>query len=280
MTSQVITGGVTVNVQSSSTSSVSDELLMKSFTKLYFDVMQEHSIQLQSQITDNYIENNTAIQDHIAQSPTVVSLRGLSGEVVYTPPTKALDWTYSKVNTSIQKIANRSNMANINILTDKLTVIPALLPPVDNITQIAKNAVQYVEASVNRYTKIIKNFTSDTIKQTRLQQIYNDLSDLRAANVLFIVETPYTAFADMAIQSITLRQGNENHITDIELTLKQINYATTYTTAPDTERMAYFNALARTQEADHGKAPGTNKDSFIGSMIYKYTGQEPARFQG
>lgn len=260
MTSQDITGGVTVNVQSSSTSSVSDELLMKSFTSLYFDVMQEHSIQLQSQITDNYIENNTAIQDHIAQSPTVVSLRGLSGEVVYTPPTKALDWTYSKVNTSIQKIANRSNMANTNILTDKLTVIPALLPPVDNITQIAKNAVQYVEASVNRYTKIINNFTSDTIKQTRLQQIYNDLSDLRAANVLFIVETPYTAFADMAIQSITLRQGNENHITDIELTLKQINYATTYSTAPDTERMAYFNALQRTQEADHGKAQGITID--------------------
>lgn len=237
-----------------------DELLLKGYAGLYFDVILEHSISLQNQITDNYIENNTAIQDHIAQSPTVVSLRGLSGEVVYTPPTKALDWTYSKVNTSIQKIANRSNMANTNILTDKLTVIPALLPPVDNITQIAKNAVQYVEASVNRYTKIIKNFTSDTIKQTRLQQIYNDLSDLRAANVLFIVETPYTAFADMAIQSITLRQGNENYITDVEMTLKQINYATTYTTKPDTDRLAYYNALQRTDVENCGKAQGITID--------------------
>ena len=251
-----IQGGVSVTAAKSN--EVSSELLMKSFAGLYFNVIQEHSVSIQNQITDNYIENNTAVQDHIAQSPLVVSLRGLSGEVVYAPPQKALNWMYSKANGFIQDALNIDPMANQRILTDKLTAIPALLPPVDNVTQMAKNAVQYVEASVNRYLKIIKNFTDEGTKQTRLQQIYSDLLELRANNVLLFVETPYTDFSDMAIQSITLRQGNENYITDIELTLKQINFAQTQTTKPDTERMAIYNACARTEVEDCGKVQGIN----------------------
>lgn len=258
--------GITVTA----TATAADELLIKNQTGLYFDIINEHSVSIQNQITDNYIENNTAIQDHIAQNPTVISLRGLSGEVVYTPPVTALNWMYSKANTAIQKTFNSGNMmANTNILTDKLTAIPALLPPVDNVTQMAKNAVQYVEASVDRYVKIVKNFTSDLDRQTRLEQIYNDLIALRAANVLMYVETPYAVFQDMAIQSITLHQGDQNYITDIELTLKQINFATTYTTKPDESVMAKYNAMQRTEEANHGKAQGVevNRDSILSKWM-------------
>ena len=258
MTSQtpLLQGGASVSLMQAD-----DELLLKGYAGLYFDVILEHSISLQNQITDNYIENNTSVQDQIAHSPLVISLRGLSGELVYTPPVQALNWMYSKTNTFVQNTFNANNpMANTNILTDKLTVIPALLPPVDNITQLAKNAVQYVESSVKRYVKIVKDFTSDSMRQTRLQQIYTDLSELRNANALLFVETPYGEFRDMAIQSITLRQGNENYITDVEMTLKQINYATTYTTKPDTDRLAYYNALQRTEVENCGKAQGITID--------------------
>ncbi len=264
-------GGASVSVMP--TSEISSALLLKGYAGLYFDVILEHSISLQNQITDNYVENNTSVQDQIAHSPLVVSLRGLSGELVYTPPTTALNWMYSKANSLVQDTFNAGEpMANTNILTDKLTVIPALLPPVDNITQMAKNAVQYVESSVKRYVKTVKNFTSDSVRQTRLQQIYADLSELRAANALLYVETPYGDFSDMAIQSITLRQGNENHITDVEMTLKQINYATTYTTKPDTNRLAYYNALQRTEVENCGKAQGVEVDSktIIGNWAVKF----------
>lgn len=275
MSTQTLTiqGGVSVTAAKSN--DVSSELLMKSFAGLYFNVIQEHSVSIQNQITDNYIENNTAVQDHIAQSPLVVSLRGLSGEVVYAPPQKALNWMYSKANGFIQDALNIDPMANQRILTDKLTAIPALLPSVDNVTQMAKNAVQYVEASVNRYLKIIKNFTDEGTKQTRLQQIYSDLLELRANNVLLFVETPYTDFSDMAIQSITLRQGNENYITDIELTLKQINFAQTQTTKPDTERMAIYNACARTEVENCGKVQGMEVG--IDSLLSKLAPNSPAK---
>lgn len=223
---------------------------------LYFDVIMEHSVSIQNQITDNYLENNTAIQDHIAKSPIVVSLRGLSGELVYTPPTIALDYLYDVANTPL-----KTKFTNNRVATDKLTVIPALLPPVDNVTQLAKNAVQYAEASVTRYVKIINNFTSQLQRQTRLKQIYNDLIELRNSNTLMTVETPYDVFFDMAIQSITLRQGNQLHITDIELTLKQINYATTKTTKANEQVLAQYNATARAEVENCGKAQGVNVDN-------------------
>ena len=266
MSTQTISGGVSVTVQSGS---VSNPLLPNNKAGVYFDIIQEHSLSLQNQITDNYIENNTAIQDHIAHSPLVISLRGLSGEVVYKPPQFALNEAYKNVNSFIQDRAADRRVSNNMLLTDKLTVIPALLPPVDNVTQMAKNAVQYVEASVNRYIKIVEGFTSTDYRQTRLEQIYNDLATLRDNNALLIVETPYEAFDNMAIQSITLRQGVQNYITDIELTLKQINYATTYRTEADTSVMAIYNACARAEEANHGKAQGVdvNRDSILSKWM-------------
>ena len=220
----VLTGSISVTEKPSSAVSATDVNAPSNMISVYFDVLQEHSVSIQNQITDNYIENNTSIQDHIAQNPLIVSLHGLSGEVVYSAPRKALDWLYEKTNTFIQERFNSGNpMANTNLLTDKLTIIPALLPSVDNVTQTAKNTIQYVEASVERYKKIIdvQNYTNK-FRETRLRQIYNDLAQLRANNTLLIVETPYQAFDNMVIQSVTLTQGNENFVTDISMTLKQI----------------------------------------------------------
>ena len=96
---------------------------------------------------------------------------------------------------------------------------------------------------------------------------------------MLIVDTPYSSFGDMAIQSITLRQGNQNYITDIELTLKQINYAEVKTTKADSAVLAKYNEVARAEVENCGKAQGTN-DSIIGAGIYKLYGTEPKRFQG
>ena len=129
----------------------------------YFDIITEHSLSLQSQITDNWLEDNTPVNDHIANSPTVISLSGLSGELVYESPTDAIFEAYSKVNGFIQSRASNSsflqNKLNITnpysinpyIKTEKLLPLASLYPPVDNVTQLAKNAVQYVESSVKRF---------------------------------------------------------------------------------------------------------------------------------
>lgn len=214
-----------------------------------FDIIIDHSISLQNQITDNYIEDNSAIQDHIAHSPIVVTLKGLNSEVIYEPPTSLID----KVK---YQIADKLGDKVYNFATTKLTVIPALLPPVDNITQMAKQTLQYIQASYERYNKIYKNLIGKAERRERLKNIYKYVITAYNNNTLATVKTPYQEFKDMAIQSVTLSQGNVNYAGDIEITFKQINWAKTTTTAPDTDTMAKYTAIAKAKEANNGKAQG------------------------
>lgn len=231
----------------------------------YFDIIQDHSISLQSQITDNWMENNTAIADHITNSPIVVNLKGLSGELVYVPSTSEgwLNSLYDNIN--FRKLNNTA------FKTDKLTVIPQLLPPVDNVTQLAKNAITYIEASANRYKTIFENFKNlknPEQRESRLEQIYSDLHILWELKSALTIETPFKTFEDMYIQSLTLRQGEEGYITDIELTLKQAYFTETQTTEADKAVLDQMNELQRADVEDHGKVQGKNV-SIIKSGINK-----------
>lgn len=239
-----------------------EELAPTNIAGLYFDIIQEHNISIQNSITDNWVENNTAIADHIAHQPLIITLRGISGEIVFVPPTKTLDTLYKGVNSAIQNRLADGKMANNNVIIDKLTLIPALLPPVDNITQLAKNAVQYIESSYKLYEKIIKNFTNNN-RESHLWQIYRELEEISASNTAMIVETPFKVFDNMYIQSINFTQGNQLYSADIVLTLKQINFTETLTTGVDEKTMAKYNAYARAKQENHGLVPGKTIDNSI-----------------
>ena len=238
---------------------------------VYFDVIQDNSISLQSQITDNYMENNTAIADHIANNPITVSLRGVSGEVVYKPSITEESTQGLAEGGNLTKLYNLANDKYSNI--SKLSSLVQLYPPVDNVTQLAKNVITSVEASFNRYQKIIKDFIDPQQKTTRLRQIYLDLSALREVKTALTVYTPYETFEDMYIQSITLRQGNEKYITDIELTLKQVYFSETTTTAPDKAVLDKYNQYQRASIENHGKMQGVDTHN---SILYDRFGKGAA----
>lgn len=256
--------GVSVSVQNDNPDFINNNV------GYYFDIIQEHSVSIQNQITDNFLESNTAVQDHIAHNPITVSLNGLSGEVIYAPPTKVLREIDKKYNTFMQEKFNTDPMSNQYLMSDKLVLIPSLVPQVDNVTQIAKNAIQYVESSYKRYEKIIKHFTNQNVKESRLRQIYRELKELSDSNTPLIVETPFIVLDNMYIQSISLRQGNENYIADLGITLKQIQYADVPITEADQEVLAKYNNFARTPVENNGKAQGTTKNvSILKSMFNK-----------
>lgn len=220
--------------------------------ELYFDIVEEHSLSLQSQITDNWLENNSAMSDHIANQPLTISLRGFAGEVVYVPTegwgTKSEGWT--------RYLRDRLPANQIK----KLSAIEGLLPPVSNITQIAKNALITVENSFNRYKKIYQTLKTDhSANQTRLRQIFNNLNDIRNSKTALLVQTPYATFSDMYIQSLVLRQGNQNFITDIELSLKQVYFTETETTQVNKENRENCNFIQRETVENHGVVQGVEE---------------------
>ena len=226
--------------------------------EVYFDVLTEHSVTLQSNVTDNYLESGTAIHDHIAHNPIIITLSGLSGELVYKPPMNFLN----KIDSALDKI----KIGNSPIV-DKLGPIPQLLPPVDNYTQTAKEAVMLAEAAVERYKKISETFKEVAgINETRLEEIFEKLFTLWQENTALIVKTPYKTFYNMYIMACPLKQGNLNHVTDISITLKELNFQNIETTEADEDVLAKYTEVQRAQEANNGVA-GTVKKSLAANIV-------------
>lgn len=234
----------------------------------YFDIITEHSINIENNITDNYLENNTAIQDTIAHSPITMTLSGMVGELVYVPSTnnqRFLNQVYKTLNQN-----KDGDYYNNYVVTDKLSAIAQLYPPVDNVTQLAKNAIVYVEDTIDRYKKIYRNFKRNIKEKTRLEQVFKDLKDLRDLNTELIVTTPFGNFTNMYIQSINCSQGNENHVGNISVALKQLYFTDVLVTETDTNVLAKYEKAARAQVENCGKANGSyTKDS----DFYKMAGE-------
>ncbi len=233
---------------------------------VYFDIITEHSVSIQNQITDNWLENNSAVQDAISHSPITITLSGISGELVYVPCTndkRFLRSIYNAINAKIKGEPYVDKLKDYD-MPNKLAVIPELLPPVDNVTQIARNLVSQVEDNIARYKKVVDNFILNKNDESRLQEIYRKLTILRDNNTSLVVETPFATFKSMYIQSISFNQGNENYSANISMTLKQLNFSDVVTTNVDTARLAEINASKQAEVENHGIVRGkTVNDSII-----------------
>lgn len=232
---------------------------------VYFDTITEHSVNIQNQITDNWLENNSAVQDAIAHSPITVTLSGVSGELVYVPNSedkRFLRSIYESINAKIKGEPYVDKLKDYDI-PNKLAVIPELLPPVDNVTQMARNLAMQIEDNIARYKKIVDSFILNKNDESRLQEIYRKLMILRDNNTSLVVETPFATFESMYIQSISFTQGNENYSANISMTLKQLNFSDVVETNVDTARLAEINASMRAEVEDHGVVRGKTVDSSL-----------------
>lgn len=267
-------------------------------TQYYFDVVTDHTITLQSQITDNWLENNTAVQDHIAHNPMTITLSGFRGELVHRYDEQEAEQLLQEARLYTLKY-NRTQFVGFdfnnlpfsngwgdtaNVISEKLTTIGLLIPGSGNITQLAKNVYDYSKASYNRYKTIVEklfgltsNGEQDSLlsnvqppDETRVQEVFNKLKAIRYNNEPMTVSTPYGDFYGMYIQSLTLRQDNQNFITDIELTLKELRFASVEVTDPDPNVMSTYNAAAAAQQQNNGMAQSNNS-----AMYDKFTPYSP-----
>ncbi len=275
-------GTVSVTAQKTTVDKV-QEINTENATIWYFDVITDESIEIINQITDNYVENNTAIQDHIAQNPLVISISGISGENVFKYDPAVANQLLAEARLQAAKTGYGINLNNLQVDSfwdlvglgskakelNKLSAISVLYPPVSNYMQVAMNAVELVDAAVSKYNnlydsiwgkelgnqQVLGSFAENT---TRLQAIYNNLSQLRANNTPLIATTPWGVFNNIYIQSVRLKQGNQLYSTDIEMTLKQLRFSNVTTTAADKDVMAKYNEYARAQVENNGTAQGNS----------------------
>jgi hypothetical protein len=194
-----------------------------------FNYEGEQRAQLQSDITDHYIESNTALQDQIALKPVIITTQGFIGELnnVAPPALKA-----------VQQIAN------------KLTIVSAYTPALSTSALIAYNtAFQLYQTAQNAANSAIAAWSSingtggesvisgnatNPIKlqanQNKQQQAFQQLYGYWQSRTLFTVQTPWAIFQNMAILSMTpIQDADQAYITTFEMSFKQIRIAQTQT---------------------------------------------------
>ncbi len=192
-------------------------------SKLVFHYEGEQKVIFQSDITDHFVEDNTAIQDQIARKPIIISTHGFIGELNDVVP-ELLD--------------------DVKTAADKLTPLVAYIPEISVTAQLiyanAFQAYQTAQLLANAAVAAWSSIGGSTIPglsdisefgaQNKQQQMFTLFKGYyeRTPPTLFTVETPWGAFQNMAILNLTAIQDAETRvITDFEVQFKQINFAST-----------------------------------------------------
>jgi hypothetical protein len=176
-----------------------------------FDILGEEEVFVDSEITDHYVEDNYAIQDHIALRPIRFILRGYVGELT------------DNVESAQEAILT---------LSHKLSTIAGYLPELatqseELYTEITANKFNVGEV-VNQAISTYNLFSQSATSANKQQNAYNYFYNLWVSRILCSVETPFRIFTNMAIESIRARQDEATrYISDFSITFKQIRTSQT-----------------------------------------------------
>lgn len=192
-----------------------------------FDYEGEQSAQLDSDITDHFIEDNTAIQDQIALRPAMVNTQGFVGELNDVTP---------------------KLLAPIKVIADKLTGISAYTPNIsttaliayDNAFQLYQVAQNAKNAAVSAWASVTSGQRTSVISgnpffpiavepnQTKQQVAFQLFYGYWASRTLFTIQTPWAIFQNMALKTLRpVQNADTRMITTFECSFKQIRTAQT-----------------------------------------------------
>lgn len=185
----------------------------------------EQKVHVESDITDHYIEDNTALQDQIALKPVTITTQGFIGELNDVPPL---------VLSYLQSAA------------DKLTALVAYTPVLTSTAQLAYNeafflyqtaqtALQSAVSAVGSLSNAISGSSGQSVINGQVIEVSQNQNLQQAAfqtffgywsqRILFTIQTPWAVFENMAILSLEAVQDAEtNVISTFNVTFKAINF--------------------------------------------------------
>lgn len=179
-----------------------------------FDIVGQEEMAFDSDITDHFVEDNFAIQDHIARRPERFTLRGYVGELKDLLPFAGV--------VLLQKI---QTLASLGAYQSEWAVQAAQV-----YSQIA-NQVSHAANVLNQAQSVYKVFLAGDTSATRQQSVFKYFYTLWASRMLCDIETPWQTFTGMAIESVRVIQREESrYVSDFAVTFKQIRIANTAVT--------------------------------------------------
>lgn len=166
-----------------------------------FSIDETCTAQLRTVITDHYLGDNTAVQDHAVTSPIRIVCKGKVGEMVIGGSSPGVAFNINPAQYPIN--SNFAPAGTINFVNT--TAIQKLQP---SLYATYLNMAGVVKPGFNQ------NSSFGFFFQTQL------------ANMVFSVETPWGMFTNMMIEEFTATQDKDTRsVTGYDVVFKQIRFA-------------------------------------------------------
>jgi hypothetical protein len=197
-----------------------------------FDLKGREGINLQSDITDHYIEDNTAVNDHIALKPETYTVNGFVGEL------KDIRVAAASYIGDEYRLKGTGDLYEGGFYTDRLQSLGPFAPEITSTARALYNNVERLygiyeaanKTAVNTWGKF--KDIADGTELTEQQKAFKFFYAQWQARAVFTVQTAWHTFEYMAIQTLTAEQEEEsNVITDFNITFKKLRYTGTLTRA-------------------------------------------------
>lgn len=210
-----------------------------------FDYEGETNVTFQADIPDHWLETNDSVQDHIAIRPLKITLRGFVSELVLKAPGGVL--------------------GALQTLQNKLTTVPAYLgqytpgaiQTIQRGITAATNTVNTINQSIARVKNIVGMFPGATPQKSKQQQAFAALRSLYDSRQVFTVETPYSTFDSMVIETLSFVQPEDTRSwSDVSVTLKQLRFVETQTVRVTSDTFGGRGAQMRQEQVNQGKTKG------------------------
>jgi hypothetical protein len=182
-----------------------------------FDYRETEEEELESEITDHWLEDNVVAHDHIAIKPIRVMMSGFVGELVM--PASSL----------------KTILGALTAATNALSQLPVFLgaQTAGNVQALqlaisqAQGVVVQVGQTVARAAQLanILNGLVNGPARNRQQQAFLQLKAYQQAGIIFTVHTPFETLTNMAIESFRpVSPADSKDWSKFTLRMKQLNF--------------------------------------------------------
>ena len=160
-----------------------------SLTPLKLQIIGNETLSMSSDITDNYVENNVALQDHISIKPMIYTIEGEVGELVW--------YSQNGSNDILGKLANK--------LEPVVSFAQTLSQNAAKAQRTALKVLGVID-SVDNYATRLWNFFDKDETDTEQKKIFKYLLALWQERKPLNIKTPWTNLSNFVIQNIEISQ--------------------------------------------------------------------------
>lgn len=178
----------------------------------------ENTITLDADITDHYIENNSAIQDQIGIRPEIVTVQGYIGELNNAPEYQAL-----KVARTLAE-----KLYQVSAYTPALSI--AALQAYNTAVQLTTSAVNLANNAISRWNNPLGEVDgiAGNDPQNKQQVVFNKFYGWYKNRTFFTIQTPWQIMDNMVIKTLQATQSPDTRtITEFNITFKKMRFAST-----------------------------------------------------